>query len=85
MDFSGLAGITGFSQFQDGTNGPSNFSLKLRELAGTGFYSTCNGCNEQYSILFEDDQGSYEFTSAQSSASGRKLGAVIHVNLTLIP
>lgn len=82
LNFAGLASTTGTTSVtnEDGsTSNVSNLYLALKEFVGTGFYTTCATCNEQYSVAFIDNERKYQFVG-EPDYHGRN-AATVYVNL----
>ena len=80
LDFSALASVTGtttVTNVDGSTSTVNNLYLKLQELVGTGFYSTCTTCSKQYNILFTDAESRFTY----EPENGLNYGADIKVNL----
>ncbi len=61
LDFSAMAALSGKVTNDDGSEGASKIYEALYKFIGSGFYSTCCTCNQQYSVVFIDSNGNYVF------------------------
>ena len=86
LDFSALASVSGKTTNTDGSEGGSKFYEALNKFVGTGFYSTCCTCNQQYTVVFIDDNGDYTFQDDNGynpdGTYNNKYGGTVYVNLT---
>ena len=87
LDFSALSQVSGARTVVNDGNPVvigSNYEEALSSFLWTGFYSTCNTCDEQYSVVFVDGSSDCVFRADKAYKDGNfdpNWGRAIEVNL----